>query len=861
MNAGVQVGATVPALNADGTVVFNMGAAPLQLTSGQTVVLSVIADVMNLSGASRNFKFTVQRSYDVVSTDMTYNTGAITSYASPATGFPINMTSVSINSGTLTVTRNTTNAAVPTYLLAAGSNNQVIGAFDFRANGEAVRITSLQVNLVRGISAAENTDFNNLKIVDDQGVTIGTVYTSTSTSGTTNNVGGTSLNYIIPSNTTRTVFLKADITSAPTGSQTFQATVTANSSGAQGFTSLSTVAIPAVSGNTLSVSATPFYATLNNAFGGITAVRGASSQKVASFTLQAGAAEGVNVSSVTLLTASSNIAGVLNNLRVCTTAVTGSSSTGCPSGSNMVGTAVSTPAVTETDTFSSGSQIAVAAGGSLNFDVYADVTTGSPISSQFYVSLGAAQATGAYTNSSRSATNASGTTLSAGGTTVAGQTITLGGAGTLSYAVSPSPSNVVSMYAGLGVTGVKVGSFKFTASNNENIALTNITVRNTGSTTTGFSNVKLMNGQVQVGGTQSSFTGSPSNVVFTLPATGAGSLVVPQNGTVILDVYADTNSNSVAPGNSATTMISNLYSIVYQGVSSGTSSGTITSNTSSGATITLYRSNLNVTNALTAVSPATLSSANSVANFAFAATGNDDAYLNSVTVVQSGGATSAGSNGSTAVTYTATTDGVTALPVISSTNPISFTVTACTSGTAGVVFTSNNATSSATIATQNIATGSTTAATCAGNIRTALAAASAVNTYYTVGGSSATVTLAPLSQAANHTISFTGGFLTNTVTTASSLSSNGQFTLTGTTAGTLYFPSSTATANLGGYDIAHGGVGNVYLKANLSVLSTSSPAQAFGLLLNNFAWSDATTGGVSANPTIALPVAGPTFNF
>ena len=881
MNGSVQVGNTIPALNADGTVVFDLSAAPLQIASGQTVLLSVMADVQGLSGAARTFQFMIQRTYDVVANDMTYNAGAtvqettsnsLCNGTTSTPGFPVCGVSVAVNSGTLTVTRNTTNTSVPTYLIAAGSNNQIIGAFDFRANGEAVRVTSLTANLVRSTGTyptySECTDFTNLKLVDSNGVSIGGTYTCNSGGDalTIAVPSASSLNYIIPANTTVTLFLKADIASTPTPSQTFQATITVGT--AQGFTSLSTISIPAASGNTLSVSSTPFYAALNNGFGAVTAVRGATMQKVASFTLTAGAAEGANVSSISTTTASSNVSGVLTNLRVCVATPTGSTTTGCPSGEYMVGQTVSTPGNTETDTFSSSSQIMIAAGASVNFDVFADVTTGTVLSAQTFVSLTGAQATGAVTNSSRSVTNTSGVAVTTGAP-VTGQSIILGGAGTLTAAVSPSPSNVVSTYVGMGITGVKIGSFKFNASNNENISLTQAVLTNTGSSTTGFLNIRLMNGSTQIGSTVPSF--SAGVATFNLPPAGmTGSFTVPQNSSAILDVYADTNTNSAAPGNSGTTVALTLTSIKYTGAQSGIVSSASPA-TATGATITLYRSVLGVTSALTVVSPTTLSTANTLGQFAFAATGNDDAYVNGITVQQSGGAlgtanttclntdaATGSTNANCAVTYTATTDGVTALPVIA---PGVVRITTGSTGTQTMTFTAlagGNATLAATPITW---TGSATISTDATNMVAALSASSNVTNRFTVTALGTDgVTLTPKDQGANMTIAVTGGSVTSIFNPGET---NGQFMLTGSTPATLYFPSSNTTLNLGGYDIAHGGTGTVYLKGNLSGagLLTANTPQAFGVLLNNFTWSDGNLGAQPASSTIVLPVSGPTFNF
>src|SRR4029077_12561998 len=135
MNGTTQVGATASNLNADGTITFDLSSNPLQIASGQTVNLSVYVDVVG--GVNRKMEFTIQRSYDVVATDMTYNVGASVLANS---SFPITASEVTINAGTLVVSKD---ASSPTNYIAAGSTNTTLAKFDFQANGEAVRITAL----------------------------------------------------------------------------------------------------------------------------------------------------------------------------------------------------------------------------------------------------------------------------------------------------------------------------------------------------------------------------------------------------------------------------------------------------------------------------------------------------------------------------------------------------------------------------------------------------------------------------------------------------------------------------------------------------------------------------------------------
>lgn len=554
MNGSVQVGATALSLNADGTVVFDLSSNPLQIPSGQTVNLMVYADVVG--GVNRNFTLTIQRSYDVVSTDMSYNVGA------SSTGtFPINGSQVSVSQGTLTVSKD---ANSPANYVVPGSTNQTLASFDFAAAGEAVRITALSYKISYS-SQAENTVWNNLKLVDDQGVQIGTLASSGSISDAAKQTDLTNLNYIIPAGQTRVLSIKADVISGYTG--TIEGDLVSGSG--QGYTSLASVTVPAQSGNSLSASSASFSATVNNAVGNIITVSGAQSVKIGSFSLSAGAAEGANVISVTLKTAASNVANHFQNLKVL-------------NGSTQIGYTQTTLANDQPYTFSVSSPIAIAAGGSAIVDVYADTISGATSSAATVVSLTGASATGMSSNSSK--------TLSG---TPAGQTVAVNAAGTLSAALSPD--SPVSQQVAMGLSGLKLASFKLSADNNEGLSVTSVSVIATSTVAADLANIKLMNGTTQVGSTISGLAGTSTALTFTIPS---GALVVPQNGNVTLSMVADINGiNNAVSGD---TVDAGFLSAMYSGAASN-AANTLTSHVDSGATFTIYKGVLSVATSGTTV--------------------------------------------------------------------------------------------------------------------------------------------------------------------------------------------------------------------------------------------------------------------
>ena len=631
MNGATQVGNTAPALNSDGTLTFDLSANPLVITSGQTVTLSVYADV--ISGVGRNFTFTIQRAYDVVSTDTTYNVGAKVFSNSSATTFTVvNMTQVSVSQGSLTLTRD---ASSPSNYVAKGTTNQVWGAFAVKANGEAVRVTGATFGISWNTALAENTVFNNLKLIDDQGVQLGSTYTSGSTSATASqNSALSNLNYVVPANTTRILYIKADVISN-TSAVTLNSTLTSLT--AQGYTSLASISAGPGYGNALSLAGTPFGLSLNNQVGAVTTVAGGTNLKVGSFILSAGPAEGANLNTLTV----STIAG-LNAKFVNLHVKVGGADFGLVQ-NNLA--AAATPY-----TFTATTPVAIAANNSVVVDVYADSLTGVSLSATSTVSVTAANASGVTTY----------VPLTMSPTSLAGQTVALSSAGHVATSTSPAPA--MAQQVAMGLTAVKVASLKLLEdSNSEDMKILNVTLKDSGANTTVYNdlvNFRLMNGTNVVGTAVGSFSDSSAGITFTLanPDMVAGKGLVPQNNSMTLDVLADVNTraNGATSGDVHSYYISNVG---VQGAQSSSSTSVLGQPSSAAVNLTVYRTTL-----LGDVQRTSGGSVDSsyvdnsiadgkvVAKFVFIAGPNDDATLNTTTISALGAEVAA--NSSTAVTYT-----------------------------------------------------------------------------------------------------------------------------------------------------------------------------------------------------------------
>ena len=627
--SGTQIGSTLSQLGANNTANFDLSANPYTISSGQNVTFSVYADV--LGTPNRYFVFSIQRNSDIQAWDQTYNAGILATVQNTGS-FPVQqVTNISVQAGNLVVT---TDSNSPTGNIATNVSNQTLAQFDFTASGEPVKINFLPFSIVyTGACSAgdcNNTVLANLKLVDDQGVQLGSTFNTPSSSynyaftgspatGFTGLFGNSSsnLNYTIQANSTRVISLKADILATSGSITAVQANLLGATNNAQGQTSLSNVSTTANNGRSLSMNGTPFSQSTNGSLGAQSFVKGSGNDRVASFILTAGAGEGINMTSVTLATP--NVSGgyyPFQNMKVFVNGTQfGSYTAGYVTGNNSY-------------TFS-GNPVAITAGGTAVVDVYEDVQSGAIVDGTHWVNtspavnLTNAVGSGATSGTSRTSTG-----------TATGQALVINTTGG-SLAVSNDSGTVASSNVAMGATGVTMGSFKLTTGTTEGANLTSLTLTDTYNglnAVNAISNIKLFDGQTQIGGNVSALTyvdATHGTATFTFGTAYNIPVSTIKTITVVADIAAY-NSNASTSGTSHIFGVAAGTNIVATG--SGDGLGITPSGSAVGYAQTVFRTNLTVT--LDSSSPTgvrNVSSADQIEVFDFKAAANYDVTLNSIT--------------------------------------------------------------------------------------------------------------------------------------------------------------------------------------------------------------------------------------
>lgn len=638
---GTQAGATMTSMPTNKVVYFDLSGSPITVSTGQTLNLQLKSDIV--SEVNRTYQFSIQHNYDIMSYDTTYNVGILST-----SSFPSNSptSAANINAGSLTITRSSSSR---TTSVVASQTGIALATFDFTAYGEDVKILNLPISITTNAGSASIT---NIKLVDNQGYGLGTQVTTAqnvNSSGYATTFGNNAnLNYVIPANTTRKISIVADLTAADGNVSNMTASLTAGSSNAQGVTSVNTISTTASTGNTLTIASSALSAVLNTAVASpVKLVPGANGAKLASFSLSAGGADSINVSTITITAAAASVTGNFQNMKLM-------------QGSTQIGNVQ--PNITNggSYTFSPSSPIVVPAGGSVVLDVYGDLITSASASlfaNQALFTLGGVTAQLA----------SSGASVTMSPTTVTGQTISTIGNG--SVTVSKSPSTPVSRQVAMGTTGVVLGVIKFQeTTGNEAATLTDLTVTataNAGTTLNGsasssastFLNITIDdgNGHTFTKGTWTSGSDGTGFKTYTVVFNSIN-IAIPQgpNSYLNLTVKADVNSftNGAASNSQWSVGLATAGAAVIRGASSNaTITPTLSTNANSNSTtvarttvtwssVGSITSPISVTNAQTG-SP---SSAETVAIFAVTANASADAIITSVTFQQGGQAPTNTSN-------------------------------------------------------------------------------------------------------------------------------------------------------------------------------------------------------------------------
>jgi len=609
MNGSAQLGATISSLNNNNIATFDLSGAPLMLTSGQSAVLSLYADITG--GVNRTFQFSIQQSSDLQAVDTTYGVGIGASIQNVPNngGFPVTFSNVQINNGGVVVSRD---PASPTTNVVAGNTNQVLAKFDVLASGDSIKFTQLNFTLTPSVAQT----VNNFRVVDDQGAQIGTTVNATSSVSE----GSGSLNYIIPANTTRVLTVYGDLSATSTGS--VSVTFGAAGTTAQSYTTYSPVqgGVPQVPGNTLNILTAGSNLLVNQNYGlgtPVSASAGAQKVRIGSYTLTAGQVNPINLTGVTLQVTSSVLTANpswLTNLQVF-------------DGSTQLGQTYGTVAGGNTYSFNGNSPISIPANGSITLDVFAN------ISSNITTSTATTTVGGVTSLYSVNASTQAGNAVQASSTS--GQNLSFNIGGTLVGSVSAGTSQASQLGMYPGGQGVNLAQYQLVANNNGSEMPTQLVIIDSSATnaSTSLGNASdLINYRLTDTAGNVLSTASEQSGVLTFNFSG---LTVPTNGTAYVNLVADTNQYpyAISGGTHAYFLASYQYTNATQSVTA-----TTTLANGMGNLFTVYQTTLGITGTTGWSTPNNISGVgNTIGEFTISAgNGNMSPTLNSVRLEPAG---------------------------------------------------------------------------------------------------------------------------------------------------------------------------------------------------------------------------------
>lgn len=306
---GVQF-ANASAFSANGYVTF-YSASPLALTTGSHT-FDVRADIVK--GSSRSFYVSIENAGDIALQDsQLYGANVSVKYNGNIISNLLAGT-ITITGGSLTISQN---SAFNTSSLVGGSTNQTLGSFKFYAYGEDVKVQYLTINATATAALTPSSAKMNNVTVYVNGGAVSSGIQATLGSDQTISLGS---NLIIPAGSSAIVEVKGDLVNennANITAGTVRVDVKSSGSTAQGQYSYNSISVPAATGQGLSINSGNVSFGATSGFTAANISKNQASVKIASFSLQAGSAEAVNVTNINiLLNGSSTPASEYTNLKI-----------------------------------------------------------------------------------------------------------------------------------------------------------------------------------------------------------------------------------------------------------------------------------------------------------------------------------------------------------------------------------------------------------------------------------------------------------------------------------------------------------------------------------------------------------------
>ena len=532
---GVAVGSAVAKADANRFVSFNF-ASPVTVKAGSHVV-KLVADI--ISGSTRTFKFSLRRVVDVelwdsqlsvvVTPTVTGNDGDVAAM----TNFPMNAGDITIAGGTITITKATDS---PSGNVVDSGTAVTLAKFKVKAQGEKLKVENLRVSMTHsdtgGVIADDANKLRNGALFVD-GVQVGSTANicedSASGGAATCTVDYTEFNlgssmvldagkeYVLE---VRGDVFDADGTDNMSADDTLTINLVAGNSNIYKMSSLGYLSNTAVSGNQLTVASGSLTLAKYSAYANQTITLPQTAYKIGEYRLTVGSTEGVNVDTINVdLDTSSTTESFLQDVYI------------------VYGGKTSTPKAAGAADLSYSVSEALPANGTMSIAVYANlpttIGTQDTVITRLTVS-GTSQNSGSAVSSTAD---------------VVGQTISAG-TGTLAIAVdasSPVVANVV------GNSEPKIASVKYTGSN-DTFTLKEIGVTVGANGATAIQEIIFKDGSLELARVAMNVTAAT--------ATGL-SVVVPYNGTKVIDIYAKLGSIGIGYATTSANVAATVSSTKY----------------------------------------------------------------------------------------------------------------------------------------------------------------------------------------------------------------------------------------------------------------------------------------------------------